>query len=162
MQIFWFTIILEGSLAVLAISLFHSTEGARKQQSLLWDEVLARSDPVGTGLSIPGLILLVYALTAGNQVGWSDTSVVATLVLAVVLLLSFVFVEKKVARHPFVPPHLWKAGSLGVGCALAAITYAVWQGANYFLTIQLQGQFSPHFRILLFLCPGLSGLESDT
>ncbi|KAH9859280.1 hypothetical protein J1614_012194 [Plenodomus biglobosus] len=25
-----------------------------------------------------------------------------------------------------------------MGCALAAITYAVWQGANYFLTIQLQ------------------------
>lgn len=139
-QIFWFPLILEGFLAVLAILLFRSAEAASRKGSLSLGEIIERSDPVGTGLSIPGLILLVYALTTGNQSGWSDASVIGTLVAAVVLLLAFVFVEKKLARYPFVPRHLWKTSSLGVGCALAAITYAVWQGANYFLTLQLQGQ----------------------
>ncbi|PSR81371.1 aminotriazole resistance protein [Coniella lustricola] len=155
--IFWFTIILEGSLAVLAMILFHNVEAPHQKRSLRLDHVLAQSDPIGTGLSTPGLILLVYALTAGNQVGWSNASVISTLALAVVLLLAFVIVEKKIARYPFVPPHLWKTGSLGVGCALTAITYAVWQGANYFLTIQLQDLgFTPLETALRFLPLGIT------
>ena len=141
-QIFWFPLILEGFLAVLAILLFPNKESSSRKEVLSLGEIIERSNPVGTGLSIPGLILLVYALTAGNESGWSDASVIGTLVAAVVLLAAFVFVEKKLARFPFVPRHLWKTSSLATGCGLAAITYAVWQGANYFLTLQLQGQSS--------------------
>jgi uncharacterized membrane protein len=110
-------------------------------ESLTLYEILERVDPIGTTLSIPGLILLIYALTTGNIVGWSDGGVIGTLVAAVVLLAGFVYVEAKVARYPFVPRHLWKATGLASACALAAITYAVWQGANYFLALQLQGTF---------------------
>lgn len=147
-QIFWFPLILEGLLAVLAIVLFRGTEAPSREQSLSLGQIIERSNPVGTGLSIPGLIFLVYALTAGNESGWSDASVIGTLVAAVVLLLAFVVFEKKLARYPFVPRHLWKSSSLGIGCALAAITYAVWQGANYFLTLQLQGKFPTSQRLL--------------
>lgn len=141
-QIFWFPLILEGFLAVLVILLFPNKGSSSGKEVLSLGEIIERSNPIGTALSIPGLILLVYALTAGNQTGWSDGSVIGTLVAAVVLLAAFVFVEKKLARFPFVPRHLWKTSSLGIGCGLAAITYAVWQGANYFLTLQLQGQSS--------------------
>ncbi|KAH9868109.1 hypothetical protein J1614_007181 [Plenodomus biglobosus] len=136
--IFWFPLILEGVLVLLAILFFRGTVTPSRGQTISFGEILRRSNPMGTGLSIPGLIFLVYALTAGNVIGWSDASVIGTLVAAVVLLAAFVVVEKKVAQYPFVPPHLWASGNLGMGCALAAITYAVWQGANYFLTIQLQ------------------------
>ncbi|KAG8156743.1 hypothetical protein KVR01_013348 [Diaporthe batatas] len=155
--IFWFPLILEGFLAILTILLFPNKESSsRKVLSL--GEIIERSNPVGTGLSIPGLILLVYALTAGNQSGWSDASVVGTLVAAVVLLAAFFFVEKKLARFPFVPRHLWNSSSLAIGCGLAAITYAVWQGANYFLTLQLQGQSSLGHAC----CDGQNGLMCDT
>ncbi|KAH6654888.1 aminotriazole resistance protein [Truncatella angustata] len=136
--IFWFPLILEGLLAVLALFLFRSAKCQDKEKSLSLVEIIERSNPVGTGLSIPGLILLVYALTAGNEVGWSDGSVIGTLIAAVVLLVAFGVVEAKLARYPFVPRHLWKTGNITIGCILAAITYAVWQGANYFLTLQLQ------------------------
>lgn len=124
---------------MLAIFLFRGTVTPSQGQNLSFGEIIKRSNPMGTGLSILGLIFLVYALTTGNVTGWSDASVIGTLVAAVILLVAFVVVEKKLAQHPFVPPHLWESGNLGMGCALAAITYAVWQGANYFLTIQLQG-----------------------
>jgi uncharacterized membrane protein len=142
--VFWFPLIIEGLLAVLAMFLFRSTYTPGREQSLSLKQIIERSNPVGTGLSVPGLILLVYALTAGNEVGWSDASVIATLVAAVVMLLAFIASEKKLARNPFVPRSLWKSSHLAVGCALAAITYAVWQGANYFLTLQLQGNHSLH------------------
>ena len=131
--------ILEGLLAVLVIVLFREADG-RPRESLTLTQIVERSNPLGTALSIPGLIFLVHALTAGNQAGWSDGSVIGTLVAAVILLLAFGYVEAKVARYPFVPRHLWKTADLSMGCTLAAITYAVWQGANYFLTLQLQGK----------------------
>lgn len=136
--IFWFPLIIEGLLAVLAIFLFRNGQAPSREQTSGPKQIIKRINPIGTGLSIPGLVLLVYALTAGNKVGWSDKSVIGTLVVAAVLLLVFVAVEAKLARHPFVPRHLWKTSDLSIGCALAAITYAVWQGANYFLTLQLQ------------------------
>lgn len=136
---------------MLAIFLFRGTVTPSRRQTLSFGEIIKRSNPIGTGLSIPGLIFLVYALTAGNVTGWSDTIVIGTLVAAVILLVAFVVFEKKLAQYPFVPLHLWESGNLGMGCALAAITYAVWQGANYFLTIQLQGNPSRHNAFLRYL-----------
>ncbi|KAI3325277.1 MFS general substrate transporter [Xylariaceae sp. AK1471] len=135
--IFWFPLIVEGILNILALFLFrHQSPGSAGSLSLF--EILERVDPIGTALSIPGLILLIYSLTTGNIVGWSNGGVIGTLVASVILLGSFVFVEAKIARYPFVPKHLWKTTGLASACFLAAITYAVWQGANYFLALQLQ------------------------
>ncbi|KAI1422719.1 aminotriazole resistance protein [Xylaria sp. FL1777] len=135
--IFWFPLIVEGLLNFLALFLFRK-QSPGSAESLSLFEILERVDPLGTALSIPGLILLIYSLTSGNTVGWSNGGVIGTLVTAVVLLAGFVFVEAKIARYPFVPGHLWKTTDLPSACALAAITYAVWQGANYFLALQLQ------------------------
>ena len=110
-------------------------------------EIIEQIDPVGTTLSIPGLILIIYALTSGNQLGWANGGVIATLVVAVVLLVAFAFAEAKIAKHPLLVKHLWTSSSLPLGCALAAITYAVWQGVNYILTIQLQGIHSVQFKL---------------
>ncbi|KAI8623057.1 aminotriazole resistance protein [Xylariaceae sp. FL1651] len=135
--IFWFPLILEGFLNILALFLFRRQSPAIAE-SLTLAEIIERVNPIGTALSIPGLVLFIYALTAGNVVGWSNGGVIGTLVVSVVLLVGFVFVEAKIARYPFVPRHLWKATGLPSACALAAITYAVWQGANYFLALHLQ------------------------
>lgn len=102
-------------------------------------EILVRIDPLGTALSIPGLVLLIYGLTSGNIIGWDTGAVIGTIVASVVLLAGFVLVEARIASKPLVPRHLWTGPNLAVGCGLAALTYAVWQGANYVLTIELQG-----------------------
>lgn len=114
-----------------------NTDGVRKIPPLR--EILLQIDPLGTTLSIPGLVLLIYGLTSGNIIGWDTGAVIGTIVAAVFLLAGFVFVEARIASHPLVPRYLWTGANLAVGCGLAALTYAVWQGANYFLTIELQG-----------------------
>jgi hypothetical protein len=96
-----------------------------------------RCDPLGTVSSIASVIFLIYGLTSGNSVGWNNRSVNVTLVLAIVFLLALMYVETKVGLYPLVPNHLWIGGNLGIGCLLAALTHAVWQGANYFLTLEL-------------------------
>lgn len=138
-QIFWFPLILEGFLSVLALALFRNTTST-KRESLDLKNMVERLNPLSTFLSVAGLILLIYALTEGNQIGWGSGAVIGTLVTAVVSLIAFGMVEAKYTSHPFMPPHLWKSSAVPLGCVLAAITYAVWQGANYFLTLLLQGE----------------------
>lgn len=138
-QIFWFPLILEGFLSVLALALFRNTTST-KRDALNFKNMVERLNPLSTFLSVAGLILLIYALTEGNQIGWGSGAVIGTLVTAVVSLIVFGIVEAKYTSHPFMPPHLWKSSAVPLGCVLAAITYAVWQGANYFLTLLLQGE----------------------
>jgi len=106
-------------------------------------------------LSTPGLILLVYSLTTGNQAGWGTGKVIATLVIAICLLCAFAIVELRISRHPLIPRYLWCEKNKLIGCSLAALTYAVWQGANYLLTLELQGKahlYTPKKTSLLLTC----------
>lgn len=105
-----------------------------------WSNLHIRLDIMGTALSVPGLILLVYGLTTGNHGGWDKPDIITTLVLAVLLLGSFVFVEVRVSSDPILPKYVWGDRVRILGCVVAALTYAVWQGCNYLLILQLQGK----------------------
>lgn len=123
----------------MALMLIRDIEPKEERSIPPLRDILLRADPVGTALSIPGLILLIYSLTSSNIIGWDNGAVIGTLVVAVLFLAGFVLVEAKFTKFPLVPRHLWKGGNLAIACGLAAFTYAIWQGANYFLTLELQG-----------------------
>lgn len=104
-----------------------------------------RLDALGTFFSVSGLVLLVYGLTTGNVHGWDKADVIATLIVALALLATFVFVELKVSSDPVLPRYLWDDRIKVLGCAVAALAYAMWQGSNYLLTLQLQSMCCPSF-----------------
>ena len=141
-KVFWFTLIFSRTIFLAALVLLRDIKGAspRKDDGVRdipsLREILFRVDPLGTVLSVPGLVLLTYGLTSGNISGSDTGAVIGTIVAAVILLVCFVFVE---ASKLIVPRCLWTGANLAVGCGLAALTCAVWQGTNYFLTIELQG-----------------------
>ncbi len=105
-----------------------------------WAGLHIRLDVLGTALSVPALVLLVFGLTTGNIVGWNQAEVIATIVTAVVLLASFAFVEAKVSSDPILPEYIWGDRIRILGCVVAALTYGAWQGCNYLLTLQLQSE----------------------
>lgn len=115
--------------------------GARSGE-IKWAGLVTRLDFVGTLTSLAGLILLVYGLTSGNADSWNAPQVISTLVIAGVLLLVFVFAESKISADPILPRYLWGDRIKMLGCASAALTYAVWQGANYLLTLELQSTYN--------------------
>lgn len=140
-QIFWISLIVEGALEIAAIALLltNNLPGAvSTTTNNKWANLHIQLDALGTFFSVSGLILLVYGLTTGNVHGWDKADVIATLVVAVVLLAIFVFVELKISSDPILPRYLWGDRIKILGCAVAALTYAVWQGSNYLLTLQLQ------------------------
>lgn len=143
---------MEGALqvAVLVLLFTNNLVGA-KSGVIDWSGLITRFDILGTATSIIGLILLVYGLTTGNTEGWGAPQVIATLVVAAALLLAFAFVEWKVSSDPILPRYLWGDRIKMLGCISAALTYAVWQGATYLLTLELQSNSSnPNF-----LCPSI-------
>ena len=145
-QIFWISLIVEGALEIAAIALLLTNNlpgAASATTDSKWTNLHIRLDGLGTFFSVSGLILLVYGLTTGNVHGWDKADVIATLVVAVVLLAIFVFVELKVSSDPILPHYLWGDRIKVLGCVAAALTYAVWQGSNYLLTLQLQSTWSP-------------------
>nr|POF14111.1 puromycin resistance protein pur8 [Quercus suber] len=158
-----FVLIVEGALEIVALALLftHNLPGEAPTRDGKWklSQLPIRIDLLGTVLSIPGLVLLVYGLTEGNIDGWSKANVIATIVVAVVLLFAFALVEVKFAPDPILPKYVWGDRTRILGCIIAALTYAVWQGCNYLLTLQLQSLgFSPLGTALRFLPLGITAM----
>lgn len=110
MQIFWISLIVEGALEIAAIALLLTNNlpgAASATTGSKWTNLHIQLDGLGTFFSVSGLILLVYGLTTGNIHGWDKADVIATLVVAVILLAIFVFVELKVSSDPILPHYLW-------------------------------------------------------
>lgn len=87
-------------------------------------------DVPGAVLATGGLIALVYALVKGNDYGWTSTRTLLTLALAVVLLGSFVVVQRRV-KDPLVDFRLFRSrtllgadlGMLFIGAGLFAVFF---------------------------------------
>jgi EmrB/QacA subfamily drug resistance transporter len=101
-----------------------------------------RLDIPGVLTSTAGLALLVYGLTkaAAGPDGvshWGDTIVIASLVAAAALLVSFVFIERR-SRHPELPLRLLRSrrrsGAYVMMLLLGTAMFAVF----FFLTIYIQ------------------------
>ncbi|KAM3457386.1 hypothetical protein MY3296_001128 [Beauveria thailandica] len=165
--IFWISLVVEGSLEIVALVFLVTdnlpgapTSGPKDENGRLkWSELATRLDPAGTCLSIVALILLVYGLTTGNVHGWGKADVVATLVVSVVLVAVFALVQLKFSSDPILPRYLWSDRIKMLGCLIAALTYAIWQGSNYLLTLELQSfGFSPLSTALRFLPLGITAM----
>ncbi len=121
--IFWLNVPI-GVLAIaLGIRLLPESHGAPE-----------RVDLVGVALVTAGVVALVWALVRANDVGWSSTEIVTTLVAGAALLLAFVGWERQV-RAPMVPMRLFHNRAFAVG----NLTLFFMSGATFaaaFLIIQ--------------------------
>ncbi|KAJ8488461.1 hypothetical protein ONZ45_g13945 [Pleurotus djamor] len=65
-----------------------------------------RIDFAGVTILTAGLILFVYAISDGSEAGWQTPQVITTLILSVVFIIVFFFVERFVS-DPALPPSIW-------------------------------------------------------
>ncbi|MFD8973673.1 MFS transporter [Streptomyces sp. NPDC059593] len=109
-------------------------------------------DVTGALTSTLGMVALVYGFIRAAQEGWRDPYTIASFVAAVVLLVTFVLVERR-SRQPITPLHMFadrnRAGTYGIMLCLAAAIF----GMFFFLTLFVQQvlDFSPLEAGLAFL-----------
>ncbi|OGM45861.1 MFS toxin efflux pump [Aspergillus bombycis] len=76
-------------------------------------ERLAKLDPLGTAVFLPGMICLLLALQwGGTTYAWSNSRVIALLVLAGILLLSFIGIQTWKQDNGTVPPRIFLQRSI--------------------------------------------------
>lgn len=67
---------------------------------------LGELDLLGSFLSVMGLTCIVYGVNQSANVGWSRPDVIVSVLLGVLLLVLFFYVERR-APMPIMPPSLW-------------------------------------------------------
>lgn len=93
------------------------------------DHVLKNSgnhDVAGAFAITASLMLAVYAIVNGNEIGWTSSQTLGTLVVSVILLCAFLFIEQHV-KTPLVPLGLFRLRNL----AISNITAVMWAASMF-------------------------------
>src|SRR5215218_966983 len=101
-------------------------------------------DPESQGIDWPGqitltagLFLLVLALLRGNEQGWTSTAILAELIGAAVILITFVLIERRV-KQPMLPLRLFRDGSFTGAQITAFAISASFFAIFLYVTLYLQ------------------------
>ncbi|MEU6610569.1 MFS transporter [Streptomyces shenzhenensis] len=122
----------------------------------------ASLDTTGAVVATLGLVALVHGFSSAETNGWTARITVASLVLAVVLLIAFAVVETR-HRNPLLPPRVvWDRTRGGVYLALGLATIGMF-GLFLFMTYYLQTVrgYSPVLSGLAFL-PLVAGMMTGS
>ncbi|KAI1607883.1 DNA repair protein RAD50 [Exophiala viscosa] len=129
-----------GAVAIAMIVLFlHIPAGMLQQNSSTLREKAARLDWLGTACFLPGIICLILALQWGGVTySWSNARVVVLLVLAGVLFVAFVLIQRWKGKDATIPGHILLNRSILAGVWFSFYNGACMQTMLYFLPIWFQ------------------------
>ncbi|OWO98496.1 MFS multidrug transporter [Marssonina coronariae] len=71
-----------------------------------WASNLRKVDFLGALTLVLAVFTLLIAVDRGSNVAWRDTTTLACLLLSLSLSVAFIYIEMRVARHPFAPGHV--------------------------------------------------------
>ncbi|KAI6709798.1 major facilitator superfamily transporter, partial [Diplocarpon mali] len=71
-----------------------------------WASNLRKVDFLGALTLVLAVFTLLIAVDRGSNVAWRDTTTLACLLLSLPLSVAFIYIEMRVARHPFAPGHV--------------------------------------------------------
>ncbi|KAF4984126.1 hypothetical protein FZEAL_619 [Fusarium zealandicum] len=127
-----------GAVTVLVIGFFFP-DPERDIEPATWRVRCWQLDPVGTCIFLPAIVCLLLALQWGGiDYDWDDSRITSLLMLAVFLLIIFVYVQYKMQENATVPPRLLRKRSVWASAFFAFNTGACFLTAMYFLPIWFQ------------------------
>jgi EmrB/QacA subfamily drug resistance transporter len=115
-------------LTLLATAVLVPESAPRRDGTLDWP---------GVCLSIVFSAGLVFALIEGPDLGWSDPVVVSTLVLTVVALAAFCFLELR-SPDPLIDIRCFRIRGFSVGSGVVALQYFIGFGVGFLVTQYMQ------------------------
>lgn len=124
----------------------------------------ATIDWIGAVLITTGLIVLLFALTEGNVVGWSTPWVPVLIVVAVILVTLFVFwqrhLEKTDKQTPLMKVSVFHNPRFSAAMLIMALFFACFNGYLIFVTFFFQDYqgLSPIETTLRFIATGVMGV----
>src|SRR5215467_14323854 len=116
------------AIVVVLISVRHVAENSDREST--------RVDWLGAILAALGLGALVYGLIESSQVGFNNLSVIVALVLGILVLILFLFVESRLPQ-PMLSLTLFRSRTFAGTNLLTFLLYAALGGTLFFLPLNL-------------------------
>jgi EmrB/QacA subfamily drug resistance transporter len=101
------------------------------------DPAAPKLDLEGAGLSIAGLVALVYACIEAPENGWTDSTILAALTIAAALLAAFVLWERR-TPHPMLNLDFFKNPRFTTASASISVLFFTLFGSIFLLTQYFQ------------------------
>jgi len=124
--IFWINVPIGIALIPLAATKLTESFGPAKELDL-----------PGLGLGGLGLLGVVYGIVRGNELGWTSTSIVASIAAGLVLLVAFAAWERR-APHPMLPLRFFHSRTFAAANGVGFIMYFGVFGSIFLLAPFLQ------------------------
>ena len=105
----------------------------------------SKLDPLGVVLSMAGIVVFVYGIIRGADVGWGNPQIWGTLAGGVLLVAGFVWWELH-TKHPALDVRLFRSSRpFSASILLVALSFFAMMGVLFFLSFYLQSvlDFSP-------------------
>ncbi len=101
-------------------------------------------DLPGLGLASGGLLAIVWGLVRGNELGWTDPTIIGSLIAGLVLLAVFVAWEAR-AAHPMLPLRLFRSRAFAAANIVSLFMYFGMFGSIFLLAqfFQVVQGYSP-------------------
>ncbi|MEU3251807.1 MFS transporter [Streptomyces sp. NPDC006997] len=97
-----------------------------------------RVDPVGVGLSVVGLVLLVYGIIRGGELAdFTDVTVLGTIAAGLAVLAGFVVFEKR-SDHPSIDVTYFKDKVFSAAVAAISLVFFALMGVTFFAVFYTQ------------------------
>ena len=110
-------------------------------------------DYLGATLIVGGVsLLLVWVSLAGNQFAWDSASSIALVIAGLVVLVSAIYVEMKVAVEPVIPMRLFRDRTTSLATAASVLIGVAMFGSTVYL--------SQYFQLARGMSPTHAGLMS--
>ncbi|OTA89152.1 hypothetical protein M434DRAFT_398741 [Hypoxylon sp. CO27-5] len=119
-----------GALSIVLIAILLRVP-SRETTELDWKLKLLQLDAAGTMSLIPGIVCLLLALQWGGVTySWNNSRIITLIVLAFVLLVTFVSIQISIPKTSTIPPRIFKKRSIFTGFWA---TFCVGSHMNLFL-----------------------------
>ncbi|KAF9931115.1 hypothetical protein FBU30_010735 [Linnemannia zychae] len=94
-------------------------------------------DFLGAATATLGVTGIVYYISTGIEYGWSNGKTISVLIIALILVASFIFIENRM-DNPLMPLRIWKIKSFTTSVILAFVSMAKSQGVIYYANMVFQ------------------------
>jgi EmrB/QacA subfamily drug resistance transporter len=101
------------------------------------ESVTRHFDAAGAVMITAGLSILAYALLDAGSAGWGSTKIVSLLVLSVLLMAAFIFIELR-SKAPLVPFRIFRSRTLTGANVVSLLLAASLLSMFYFLSLYMQ------------------------
>lgn len=123
---------------MLASAIVYFVLDLPKVEDSHWVSKLKKIDFLGAFTLTGAVLCLLVGLDRGSNVSWSDQYTIIFCCVAIPFFAAFIFVEMKVASHPFAPGHIIFQRSLFASYASNFFLMSAYMGVMFYVPLYFQ------------------------